>query len=487
MANTKSGARRTTDRTAFVRKRISKARKRAKFTGFLYFLGVIALTALTCLSLVSLAVEASSGSFNASLGVMTIVGEFNAIKAREKSMEWIVVFAIYAALLLVLLINVIRALSKLGWLFKKKASRLYGVNRNAYAMDDLGNIFASSFVAVALFHFVYMVMPSVTVTFELFAIVALGVGVGVHLVCGLLGGKVSVFSTAGELFVEEKRTRGLLLPFVRNLFQMAAAGAIIYIFATAPLFEKLYEAFMAVGQNNVSKVAEGVMWQEIAVVAWAAVLPALCAVMLIIAFAMLKRAISSTEFDMEEFETPGKNKMIVCSVFMLLFVGAFYAVQAFVQKEATFAPEFLQIFYIVAGISAALILLEVIFRPHGKSARAIKREEDELDPVAFAERHICQPEEEKATLGVRDTSYASDLYFSNFEVKNRKVKKATKAQKKTAKKLGKRADEVTAQSYIYSKYQTAGAKAQEVMGAVHKFESKKSPKKAKKIKKLKRK
>ena len=490
--NTKTSVRKATARTAFVKKRISKARSKAKFTGFLYLLATIALTALTCLSLVSLTVNVESGTYQVGLGVLTFINEFDALKAGEKSADWIVLFAIYGVLLLVLLINVIRSFSKLGWLFKKKASRLYGVNRNAYAMDDLGKIFSCSFTAVIIFHFAYIIIPTVEMQFELFAFVALGLGALVHFLCGMLGGKVSLFSSQNNLFVEEKREIGLFLPFVRNLFQIAAVGAILYFIAGSAMYENAYTAFMRVGNANIGKATKGVMWQEMLVIVWAAIIPALCAIILLITASMLKRALSPIEFDMEEFEAPGKNKFVVCSVFMIVFVVATYVVQMVVQPEAAFSEEFLKVFYIIAGISFAMLIVEIILRPREKKEKVETVDPDEIDSLAFAEQHVglpvAQPEvpmsaEGKRRLEKYRQSYASDMYFSNFQLPDRGAKKEAKAQKKAEARQNKRRDEVTTKGYIYSKYKAAGARVTEAIEAVEAFERKKNPKKAKKRRK----
>ena len=488
--NTKTNVRVTTARATFVKKRISKARKKAKFTGLLYLLATIALTALTCLSLVSLTVNVESGTYNVSLGILTFINEFGAWKAGEKGAEWTVLFAIYGVLLLILVVNVFRSFGKLNWLFKKKASRLYGVNRNAYAMDDLGKIFSCSFAAVIAFHFAYIIIPTVEVQFQLFAYVALGLGVFVHFLCGMMGGKVSLFSSQNNLFVEEKRQRGLFLPFVRNLFQIAAVGAILYFIAGSNMYDNAYAAFMRVGNNNIAKAAEGVVWQEAMVTVWAAVIPALCAIVLLITAAMLKRALSSIEFDMEEFEAPGKNKFITCSVFMILFVGAFYAVQLLIQKEAEVPVEFVNVLLIVAGIAFAMIIVEIILRPREKKEKVVVVDPDEIDSLAFAEQHVGLPVAQSAPMSAQASkrlekyraSYASDLYFANFELPDKGAKKQEKVQKKAEAKQSKRRDEVTTKGYIYAKYKTAGARATEAMRKVEEFENKRNPKLRKKIK-----
>ena len=74
-------------RASFVKKRIAKARNRAKSTGFWYFIATLVLTALTCLSLVTLTYNTAGGSETTVIGVMSFVEGFWVFKAGHTMYE----------------------------------------------------------------------------------------------------------------------------------------------------------------------------------------------------------------------------------------------------------------------------------------------------------------------------------------------------------------------------------------------------------------
>jgi hypothetical protein len=411
------------------------------------------------------------------VGVLTVIENFEALKAGEMSGEWIILFSVYAVLILFLIINVLRSLGKLKWLYKKKASRLYGVNRNAYAMDDLGGIFSGSFAEVIAFHFAYIMIPTVTVEFNMFALIALSLGVAIHFICGMSAGKVSLFSTKGETFVEEKRESGMFLPFIRNLFQIAAVGGILYYIMQSNMFKNAFTAFMNVGNANISKASEGVQWQQIAVTVWAAILPVICAIILLVTAAMLWRAMSGVEFDIEGPEAPGKKKFFGCSIAMVLAVAAFYGVQAFVQPEAAIPQTFLTQILYIGGIALAMVLIELILRPRVKD----EEDPDEIDTAAYAAKYVSntqvvyvpvQQANGAVQTAVAANAYSYGSYFDGVQPK----KKISKKQKKAERKLQKERDEVTTDNYIYGQYKAAGAKAEAEMRKVEEYRAKINPK-----------
>ena len=141
-----------TQKGAYLKTRIARNRGRAQFVGIVYLLSIIVLAAAACLPLFDLGKQTS-----APVGVFAFWKEFmpanlKAIKSWSDLLP-IVNAGIYALMLLIVVINVFRALGKLGWLFKKKASKTYGFNRNVYAMEDLGDIFSGSFAVILSTYF----------------------------------------------------------------------------------------------------------------------------------------------------------------------------------------------------------------------------------------------------------------------------------------------------------------------------------------------
>jgi hypothetical protein len=112
---------------------------------------------------------------------------------------------LYGLMLLGVVINVLRALGKLGWLFKKKASKSYGFNRNVYAMEDLGNIFSGSFGFIITVYFFIAILCG-EVNPEMMLYIVLGGGLFIHLFAGVIGGKVSYFDIEdGEIIEDIKK------------------------------------------------------------------------------------------------------------------------------------------------------------------------------------------------------------------------------------------------------------------------------------------
>lgn len=345
---------------AYIKSRISKAQGKAKAVGFLYLLGLVAIVALACLSLVTYKVSDDVAALTFSVPkLIEVVKKVISEKALNLPNYELIGLAIYAALLVVLLINLIRAFVKLGWLFKKKASRLYGVNRNIYAMDDLGKIFSSSFAWIITAHVVLMLLYNIN-GIQTMAYAFLGAGLFVHFVCGLAGGKVSLFSTEEGSIVEMKREVGRFTPFVRNLLQLAAVAAILYFVVDAAWFTEVGKAYKNVGELHITKANQDVIWQVALVYVWAAIIPAICVIVMLFALGMLRHATGTREFDMEGPETPGRKKFLAYSIFTVLFAVGLFAVQKFVQPEAALVKEFMDSVWIVAGIALAMAIIEII-------------------------------------------------------------------------------------------------------------------------------
>ena len=208
----------------YLKNRIARTRSRAKFVGIIYLLATIAFAALGCLPLLV--------NDLAPVGVMEFWKVFLPENFKLDTIEAIlrvVNAVVYALVLLGLVVNVFKALSKLNWLFKRKASRTYGFNRNVYAMEDLGKIFSGSFALLIVGYFL-MALISGGHEINMFMLIMLGAGLFIHIVFGWIGGKASQFSSDDGEIVEQKREVGRFVPFIRNLFQIAATFFMMYVF-----------------------------------------------------------------------------------------------------------------------------------------------------------------------------------------------------------------------------------------------------------------
>ncbi len=362
-----TGAYATGKRYTTIRQRISKVRHRAQRVGLLYLLGTFVLTALAALSFMSVALPEGERS----LGVLGLLSDLKLIKSGVITQQWWTAFGLYVVSLLVLLIASIRMLVKLNWLFKRTASRVYGVNRNAYAMEDMGKIFSRSFAATIELHtLVYLIFEA---KLNLFAWVALAVGLFVHFLCGAFGGNVSLFSMQNGTLTEEKRTVGNVAPFVRNVFQFALAAGALYVLIKTDIIYRAIIIFFSVGDANISKAALDVVWQELAVVGWASIIPLLCLFVLEFTFGWVWHATSTREFDMDGAKTSGRKRFLIYAICMLLTIAGIFLVWQLLQPEAFIDQAFVRDLLLVGALALVGVVAELSL------IRLPKEKEDDVE------------------------------------------------------------------------------------------------------------
>ena len=302
-------------RYVYIRKRIAKMQRRAKIFGFLYLLATIAITALACLPLITF-----KEAIGVELGVMefwkvfTQLGE--GIQGKELALA---VAVIYGLMLLVLVINLLRSVAKLGWLFKRKASIAYGFNRNVYAMDDMGRRFSNSFATIVASHLVialFVLNGSVAIM----GYAVLGMGAFFHFACGIPAGNVSLFDTENGV-TEQRREVGNFSPFVRNLFQSVIVIVSTCLFAKVAQIRSTFDLFIA--ENGMANLMADPM---------SLITPAIHLVMLLVLIGMIYYATSTIEFDPEGSETPGRKRFLLLSLLLLLCAGGAFAYGQFVAQ-----------------------------------------------------------------------------------------------------------------------------------------------------------
>ena len=280
----------TAQRYTAVKQRIRKGQKRAKRIGLLYLLATLAIVALACLPVLNV----NDGLSTHDMGVMGFYGVFMQLGGGLYGKEFALLIAsLYALMLVVVVLSALKAFTKIRWLCKKKASRTYGFNRPMYAMDDLSRIFTRVFASVAVTHFTIACLAQ-SVTFNLWAYVILGVGVAVHLVCGIATMKVGLFDIE-DGFTEQKRTYRKFGSLFRNLVQLAACGALAFAFFKSGL---LSTSILDVARNFFAYVAEPMK----------AVVPALTIVGFIVWMGMAKNAVSDIEFDIDGRKAVGRKR-----------------------------------------------------------------------------------------------------------------------------------------------------------------------------------
>ena len=240
---------RTHSRATLLKKRVRKIQKRAKFVGFLYLLGTIALAAIA--ALFPLIVGTCIAADETAMPVLTFYQPVLDMLASEegfvltaKNFTNLLAVVLFAAMLLTLIVNVIRSFANLGWLFKRRASYSYGFNRNMHAMDDMAKRFSNSLYTMIMINlFICLLSGGLAAEDEegvmvtLFAYIALAVGLVFHFICGLIGGKVTLFLLSTNNRVEEEtRENGLFMFFVRNLIQIAIVLVIISMLMKESVF-----------------------------------------------------------------------------------------------------------------------------------------------------------------------------------------------------------------------------------------------------------
>ncbi|MBQ8323456.1 MAG: hypothetical protein IJX91_05765 [Clostridia bacterium] len=363
-------------KAALLRKRVKTVQGRAKFTGFLYLLGTIALLAVGAVvcPLSGTCLTTASGL----LPVLQLVEEIkalftgditNVIKDGALLMKALIL-VLYIATLLALLINTCRSFGKLGWLFKRRASYANGFNRNMYAMDDLGKRFSGSLAALVIFYVFAYLFTDGEPKFTMYGYIALGAGLALHIFCGLLEGKVTLFTT-GEKIEEEEREYGLFVFFLRNLVQIAAVGAIVYFFAPVSTFgtdlKEVLDKLVVVRdfawlKSNITALIPFL----VELVAW------ICMIVLI------KHATAATEYNRDCLDGDGMKNFAVFAFFAALCFGAIALLPYLGVGVATGETAVLNTKALIAtGVAFAAFLFDCIVRPRHRGGY------DDLDVDAY--------------------------------------------------------------------------------------------------------
>ena len=331
-----------TKQGAYIRRRIAKNRHRAEFVGIIYLFATIILAALACLPMLT--------ADNAPVGIAKLMQVFQPFSLSSVGdLIKLINAALYALMLLGLVINVLRSLANLGNLFKKKVSRVYGLNANLDAMENMGALFSGSLASIINFHFlIYILAGGAQV--EMMLLVALGVGLFVHFLCGILSTKTSVFEKDAEVGVREhKRMFSRALPFVRNLLQTAGALAMMYFFLYSMTIYNYIPALMA--ENGITLLIENLfnyipLFLQLLTAIWLMVL--------------VKHATGISEYDFRGPEAEGQHNFRVFSFFTVLTVGGTIACR-FLFGEAFFTIEGQSVaFSVVQGLDMNSVILVAI-------------------------------------------------------------------------------------------------------------------------------
>lgn len=304
-----------------LKKRVKQVQGSAKFAGILYLLGSIALLgAAAILRMFDGTCLAPAGADALSPVVLTFYQPIVALLQGGKEALTAITAAqiidlavvlVFAIMLLIMLVNVIRSLGKLGWLFKRRASYVNGFNRNAYAMDDMAKAFSSSFAALIVCNLIIFTLSggmaqleieNVAFDLNLLGLAPVAVGLVIHFLAGLVGGNVTLF-TVGDHMQEEVRQNGLFIYFVRNVIQIAATAAIVYfMLCESVILETLKGVLVAIVDNK----------QAFSTLDLNSLIPAAAELVAsLFVLVMLKHATAETEFNRDGHSGAGMHNFTV--------------------------------------------------------------------------------------------------------------------------------------------------------------------------------
>ncbi len=366
----------------FMKKRIKKTRSKARFVGFLYLLGTILMAAAACaLTLVAPTVNGEA----VNLGIMEFWKPFTSIAGglTVSQVVKLAICAFHALMLLTVVINVFRAFGKLGKLYRKKIDREdeESINCNVIAMQKLGKIFSCSFSAILVWNFLIALFsengnaPKDFVNVSMVAglpnvLLVLAAGVVFHFICGLMGGKISLFYVEEEKgLIEQKREVGLFGRFVCNLFQVAIVLGLVYFF----LQNNGVNAFVrTVIENTLVSMNVGNIVAEVT-----KIIPAVEVVAMLCLIVLIKHATGVAEYNLDGKLGKGMKNGIVFAFFTFLLAAAVVVVEIVINKVAVGdIVKDTNVLYYTAG-AFGLWIIELIFRKAGRPKVEADEEEEE--------------------------------------------------------------------------------------------------------------
>ena len=349
--------------SARLRKQVKKAQNKAKFAGVFYlFASILLLGATAIIPLMQGgATSLTIKEFYLPLKVV-FDGGIEGLKATTfEEAKNAFCALLYALMILGMLINVLRSFAKLGWLFKVRASRVNGVNRNMYAMDDLAKRFSGSFALVVIFNLmIYLISGTGVYEITKQGYMLVGGCAILHIFLGVLGGSVAVF-TIGEKMEIIRREDGLATFCIRNLFQFVTIVAVLYFLipssvlvpsleniATVLIVDKAGFSALDYGYLTVAGV-ELVLWLFI--------------------FVLIKHTTADTEFNREGMLGSG---ILNFRIFVFLIFLATGALVAFSYLGFGMEVGLNTDYVIVSGIALASFLLDCIVRPKSYKVDAVE-------------------------------------------------------------------------------------------------------------------
>lgn len=239
-----TGPTRTIEKSVIIKK-IKKVHGWAKFVGFLYLLATLAVAAIVALvptMEIVYPVDRGGEIVNEvlNLSALSIFDVFSFEKFDTAVALRIVVSSVYLILLLILLINIIRSLFKLGGLFRLKVKWTVTeetFNENVEAMEGMGKVFSSSFAnSVVGLAFIYMLAGIEYTTIGAGMFLFIGACFAFYFFCASMSRLASRFyphKTEREWPFWPRKQREISsgwVAFVRNIMRIALVFALLALF-----------------------------------------------------------------------------------------------------------------------------------------------------------------------------------------------------------------------------------------------------------------
>ncbi len=364
----------TTSRNMYLKKSIAGSRRRAKIFGMLYLLGAVALAVAACMPLLvhELAMVGVANCWNVLkhffvnllAGNPLVVDEvLNTYTLDTYEGLCITINAfLYAIMLVAVMVNALKALGKLGWLFNKKGTKEYGFNRNAYAMEDMGRAFSGSFAWILITYLIIgLICGGFATLINTMMLIVIAAGVVIHLVCGFFGAKVRYYDLENGQIVEQKRVFGRFSCLLRNVFQLVAVAAIVYLLNFEALSHEI-GVFLQSGEEA-KMIMFVFLLQMVAVLAL---------------FVLIKHATAMTEYSIEGVYGSGMKNFRIFTFIVFLVMAAGAALCA-MQSLAT--DEYLPL-VLVAVVALVSFIIEIIMRKYPRL------------PEDLEEKKLCKGEGE---------------------------------------------------------------------------------------------
>ncbi len=319
--------------TGVIAARIKKARARCKAAATFYFIGLVVLIAALFLPMVTIGgVQISAITFYKPLL------KFEA-KLTEKMLIDFPVAALFALLVFVTAVNLIRMFAKVGKTGKKSTQPFAGFNGNVVALEKVSGIYSGTLVTYVIVAFASSLLLGVKPSMTVCAVV--GVGTFFHFLAGLVGGRVIWFETdeTGKRTAETKRGANLFLFFIRNVFQIAATAAFIWFFVA--------NATVNATVVKVSKDGLGALTGNL----YELIIFALQVVLLLLSFVLINHAFRATEFNRNGMKGKGMKNFRVFAFLSTLIALGWFVVDYLVAKAWAMG-----IVYVAASAFAGFLL-----------------------------------------------------------------------------------------------------------------------------------